>query len=127
EAWWVPVVLQGADEASTPTLLLRERTLPGTLMVNEHGHRFANEAANYNALGAAFGTLDPHTFSYANAPAWLVLDDACVKKYGVFGTAPGAGAPDWVLRADTLDELAERIGVSADTLTATVTRFNGHA
>ncbi|MEY9211744.1 FAD-dependent oxidoreductase [Thermobifida halotolerans] len=127
EAWWVPVVLvPGEDGTPVPTLLLRERTLPGTLMVNARGRRFANEAANYNALGAVFRTFDIASFSYANVPAWLVLDDACVKRYGVFGTAAGAGAPDWVRRADTLEDLAERIGVPADALVATVARFNDH-
>ncbi|WP_326791660.1 FAD-dependent oxidoreductase [Streptomyces sp. NBC_00841] len=125
EAWWVPVVLaQAPDGTSAPALLLRERTLPGTLMVNGQGKRFTNEAANYNALGAAFHAFDVTTFSYANDPAWLVLDDTCVKKYGVFGTTPGTEAPGWLTRADTLDELAERIGVPADALAATVKRFN---
>lgn len=127
EAWWVPVVLApGPDGAPAPTLLLRERTLPGTLMVNARGRRFANEAANYNALGAVFRTFDSASFSYANVPAWLLLDDACVRRYGVFGTAPGHGAPDWATSAATLDGLAERIGVPADALTATVARFNDH-
>lgn len=127
EAWWVPVVLAGdPDGTPTPTLLLRERTLPGTLMVNAHGRRFTNEAANYNALGAAFRTFDPNSFSYANIPAWLVLDDACARKYGVFGTAAGSKAPDWLLHADTLDELAKRIDVPANALKTTVARFNDH-
>ncbi|MFD7407856.1 FAD-dependent oxidoreductase [Streptomyces sp. NPDC059866] len=128
EAWWVPVVLvPGADGKTSPTLLLRERTLPGTLMVNALGRRFTNEAANYNALGAAFHAFDVVSFSYANLPAWLLLDDACVKSYGVFGTAPGSQAPGWLIRADTLDGLAERIGVPAEALTATVERFNSFA
>ncbi|WP_433496642.1 FAD-dependent oxidoreductase [Sphaerimonospora sp. CA-214678] len=127
EAWWVPVVLvPAADGTAAPTLLLRERTLPGTLMVNSRGRRFTNEAANYNALGATFRAFDINSYSYANVPAWLILDDACVRKYGVFGTAPGSGAPDWVSRADTLEGLAELIGVPAAELIATVERFNGH-
>ncbi|MGI5159184.1 FAD-dependent oxidoreductase [Microbispora sp. CA-102843] len=127
EAWWVPVVLApAADGSASPTLLLRERTLPGTLMVNSRGRRFTNEAANYNALGAAFRAFDITSYSYANVPAWLILDDACVTKYGVFGTAPGAGAPDWLLRADSLGELAERIGVPPGELIATVGRFDEH-
>jgi 3-oxosteroid 1-dehydrogenase len=125
EAWWVPVVLVPAtDGTAAPALLLRERTLPGTLMVNGRGDRFTNEAANYNALGAAFHAFDVTSFRYANLPAWLVLDDACAKKYGVFGTAPGAAAPDWLTSAATLDGLAERIGVPAGRLAATVARFN---
>ncbi len=125
EAWWMPVVLtRAADGTSAPALLLRERTLPGTLMVNGQGRRFTDEAANYNALGAAFHAFDVTTFTYANDPAWLVLDDACVKKYGVFGNTPGNEAPGWLIRADTLDEFVGRIGVPADALSATVRRFN---
>jgi succinate dehydrogenase/fumarate reductase flavoprotein subunit len=128
EAWWVPVVLARTPGGSTsPTLLLRERTLPGTLMVNGQGRRFTNEAANYNALGAAFHAFDVTSFRYANLPAWLVLDDACVRRYGVFGSAPGTEPPEWLLRADTLAGLAERIGVPADALRTSVQRFNDGA
>ncbi|AXK32456.1 FAD-dependent oxidoreductase [Streptomyces armeniacus] len=128
EAWWVPVVLvPGTDGTAAPVLLLRERTLPGTLMVNGRGDRFTNEAANYNALGAAFHAFDVTEFRYANLPAWLVLDDACVRKYGVFGTTPGSAAPEWLTSDATLDGLAGRIGVPAGRLSATVARFNAGA
>jgi succinate dehydrogenase/fumarate reductase flavoprotein subunit len=130
-AWWVPVVtppgLVDAAGDSTSTLLLRERTLPGTVMVNRQGVRFANEAANYNALGAAFHEFDPVSFSYANIPAWLILDSRCVEQYGCFGTAPGQAPPDWLVRADDLPELAQAIDVPAEALAATLTRFNEHA
>lgn len=39
-------------------LVLPERTLPCSIVVNRHGMRFTNEAANYNALGWAFHQLD---------------------------------------------------------------------
>jgi hypothetical protein len=55
EAWWVPVVEIPGDEAfgrPRARLVLRERTLPRSIMVNRQGRRFGNEAANYNALGA---------------------------------------------------------------------------
>ena len=62
EAWWVPVIeLPGerADGGNNVFLILRERTLPGSIMVNDQGRRFTNEAANYNALGGAFHAFDP--------------------------------------------------------------------
>jgi succinate dehydrogenase/fumarate reductase flavoprotein subunit len=127
-AWWVPVVtppgrlrFDGEQEA---VLLLRERTLPGTIMVNRTGRRFANEAANYNALGAAFHAFDVTRFRYANLPAWLVLDRRCVEQYGVFGAGPGQAPPDWLVRADSLAELAAAIDVPADALERTVERWN---
>jgi hypothetical protein len=131
QAWWVPVVAPkgqlNEDGTRASSLLLRERTLPGTVMVNRHGRRFANEAANYNAFGAALHAFDVTEFSYANIPAWLVLDGACVAKYGCFGTAPGTAPPTWLIRADSLQELATAIGVPAETLVETVAAFNTDA
>ena len=127
EAWWVPVVTLPKAEGSThqPVLLiLRERTLPRTLIVNRTGRRFTNEAANYNALGGAFHEFDPTSFSYRNLPCWLVFDQGFVDRYGGFGTAAGGPVPEWVTRAADVASLAERIGVPADALTATVARFN---
>ena len=46
-----------------------ERTSPHCIMVNRRGRRFTNEAANYNAFGAAFHVVDVSTFEYVNHPA----------------------------------------------------------
>jgi 3-oxosteroid 1-dehydrogenase len=128
EAWWVPVVrLPGRrpDGGSNVQLVLRERTLPRSIVVNRAGRRFTNEAANYNALGGAFHTFDPGSFDYLNQPCWLVFDQGFVDAYGGFGTGPGGPAPDWLTRADTLEDLADRLGISASALAETVTRWNG--
>jgi hypothetical protein len=128
EAWWVPVVrLPGerADGGSNVQLVLRERTLPRSLVINRSGRRFTNEAANYNALGGAFHTFDPGSFDYVNQPCWLVFDQGFVDAYGGFGTGPGGPAPSWLTRADSIAELADDLGVPADTLAQTVDRWNG--
>ncbi|HEU4332655.1 MAG TPA: FAD-dependent oxidoreductase, partial [Lapillicoccus sp.] len=109
EAWWVPVVrLPGerADGGSNVQLVLRERTLPRSIVVNRSGRRFTNEAANYNALGGAFHTFDPGSFDYVNQPCWLLFDQGFVDAYGGFGTAPGGPAPEWLMAADSLADLA---------------------
>jgi 3-oxosteroid 1-dehydrogenase len=129
EAWWVPVVTwPGVEEEQYSNrgvqLLQRERTLPRTIMVNSSGRRFTNEAANYNALGAAFHVFHPTRFEYENQPAWAVFDQGYVEMYGGYGVPAGGEMPAWMTRADTLAELAEAIGVPADELTATVERWN---
>jgi succinate dehydrogenase/fumarate reductase flavoprotein subunit len=127
EAWWVPVAAlpkPDGQEHQPVLLVLRERTLPRSLIVNRTGRRFTNEAANYNALGGAFHEFDPTTFAYRNLPCWLVFDQGFVERYGGFGAGPGGPLPDWVLRAPDLPSLAERIGVPGDALGATVARFN---
>ncbi len=130
EAWWAPVVtLPGlrADGAPNGLLTSRERALPGSIMVNGYGHRFANEAANYNAFGGAYHVLDASRFEYPNLPSYLIFGQSVVDRFGVFGGAAGASVPDWVLSADTLDELAALLGIPAPALKMTVERFNRSA
>lgn len=127
EAWWVPTVeipgehLYGRQRAR---LILRERTLPGSIMVNRQGRRFANEAANYNALGGALHHLDPARFDYANLPCWLVFDGEYVRRYGLLDTGPGEAVPSWVAAAPSLEKLAETVGIDGAGLAATVRRWN---
>jgi 3-oxosteroid 1-dehydrogenase len=130
EAWWAPVIsLPGRrrDGAQNGLLTSRERALPGSVMVNRHGRRFANEAANYNAFGGAYHQLDASRFEYPNLPSYLIFDQSVVDRFGVFGGAAGGGVPDWVTRAETLDELASMLDVPATELRLTVQRFNEHA
>ncbi|GAA3204368.1 FAD-dependent oxidoreductase [Actinocorallia longicatena] len=130
EAWWSPVVrVPGVRRDGGPADLLssRERALPGAIMVNRHGERFGNEAANYNALGGAFHRLDESRLDYRNVPAYLVFDQSTVDRFGVFGAAPGGEVPGWVRSAPTLEGLAEALGLPAGTLTATAERFNADA
>lgn len=130
EAWWSPVVgFPGhrRDGGRNGLLSARERALPGSIMVNRHGRRFGNEAANYNALGGAFHRLDESRLEYQNVPAYLIFDQSTVDRFGVFGAAPGGEVPDWVTRAQTPEELAGALGISAAELRDTVERFNKHA
>ena len=120
-----PAARRSADGGSNVQLVLRERTLPRSIIVNRTGRRFTNEAANYNALGGAFHNFDPGAFDYPNQPCWLVFDQGFVDRYGGFGAGPGGPAPSWLTRADTIAELADDLGVPADALTATVDRCNG--
>lgn len=129
EAWWVPVVtIPGFDgehyAGHGVQLVHRERTLPRTIMVNDQGRRFTNEAANYNALGGAFHEFHPTRFRYENEPAWVVFDQGFADQYGGYGFQAGDPVPDWIDRADTVAELADQLGLPADELTATVERWN---
>lgn len=130
EAWWAPVVTTPGlrrDGAQNGLLTSRERALPGAIMVNRRGRRFANEAANYNAFGGAYHQLDASRFEYPNLPSYLIFGQTTVDRFGVFGGAAGGEVPDWVLRAGTLVELADRLGVPEAELAGTVARFNDDA
>ncbi|MFC8194719.1 3-oxosteroid 1-dehydrogenase [Streptomyces sp. NPDC057298] len=126
DAWWGPAIPLPGE----PYFCLAERTLPGGLLVNAAGARFVNEAAPYSDV--------VHTMyeQHANAPhipAWLIVDQNYRNRYLFKDVAPtftfpdawyssGAAHKEW-----TLDALAQRIGVPAAALRATVNRFNGLA
>lgn len=129
EAWWAPVVtiqgVPGEQHAGHGVQLVqRERTLPRTIMVNDQGRRFTNEAANYNSLGGAFHEFHPTSFRYENEPAWVVFDQGFVDRYGGYGFAAGDDVPGWIHRADSVAALADLVGLPPDALVATVARWN---
>jgi succinate dehydrogenase/fumarate reductase flavoprotein subunit len=126
EAWWLPVSEVPTRDGGTRAILITcERTFPGSIMVNGEGKRFTNEAANYNAFGAAFHEMDVARFAYRNLPCWLVFDQSYYDRYG-FGwdAAPGKPAPAWLTSAPSLGALAKRLGVPDAALQTTVARWN---
>ena len=130
EAWWMPVV-ELPNNPMGQTLFTGERTLPGSIMVNRFGKRFVNEAANYNAFGAAFHEQDLNSCSWKNLPSWCIFNQDFYEKWGfcdaqIIGLTEGdRHAPaDWIERGDTLADLAGKLGIPADALEATVARWN---
>ena len=97
--------------------IMAERTLPHTILVNKAGRRFANESQNYHDLGKSF--LDA-----ANLPCWAILDSQYRSKYPILTSMPGDPDPDWITKADSLEELAGVLGIDGGGLTSTVERWN---
>jgi 3-oxosteroid 1-dehydrogenase len=130
EAWWVPIIDVPIEGKGIVAWQVNgERTRPHCIMVNRHGNRFTNEAANYNALGAAFHVLDVTTFDYVNHPAWMIFDDHYLSLYGLarFKSRRGKPTPEWIIEAPSVGELATKIEVPAEPLEATIVRWNQQA
>lgn len=127
EAWWVPIIDVPVGDRLAGWQVNGERTRPHCIMINRLGRRFTNEAANYNALGAAFHVIDVSSFDYVNHPAWMVFDRHYVTRYGLAGFKGEQQCPDWIVEAPTLEALAESIEVPADALVASVARWNGQS
>lgn len=127
-AFWQQSVLEFKPQhrSAKPNYLLGsdERARPGAILVNRAGKRFVNEAANYNAMGKAMHAFDAGTHSYANLPYWLIIDQRYKDKYHTFGIAPGGPTPSFMMKADSLEELAGIAGIDPAGLIATVERFN---
>jgi 3-oxosteroid 1-dehydrogenase len=129
DAYWQQSVLEMKPQHrnAKPNYLLGsdERARPGAILVNRRGKRFVNEAANYNAMGKAIVAFDAGRHEYANLPYWLIIDQRYKDKYPTFTSMPGSETlPSYLMRADTLEELAEQAGIDAAGLVATVARFN---
>ena len=127
EAWWNPLTVKGLQG----TTFNVARKLPGTLCVDGRGKRFVNESNSYVEFCQA-------QYAAKAVPCWLVFDDGFRKRYpmtrpkglaGVRKAWPGRLNPQWIAngwitKADTVAELAEKIGVDRDTLVKTVGSFN---
>ncbi|MBB6347798.1 FAD-dependent oxidoreductase [Nonomuraea muscovyensis] len=131
ESWcWPAVQVPGetwelAPGVPRPRMVVSERTMPHVLWVNQHGRRFVNEATHNCCL--ALAETDPSTHQPRNGPAWAVGDAQFRERYAVAGVAPGQPAPDWLITADSLAELAGLLGVDAKALEETAARFNAGA
>lgn len=122
QAWWSPGMTH-PDGSSAFALWFT-----GGIFVNQDGERFVNESAPYDRIGRAIiSLLDDGSITL---PYWMIYDDK-------EGLAPPVKAPNVSMvepekysdaglwhSADTLEELAEKIGVPAGNLVATVKRFN---
>ncbi len=127
--WGVPVITpptQRYDGVQSGRMGNVEMTLPGSVTVNSAGQRFVNEALNYHDLNRVFGNVDPRTGRFANIPAWLIFDSRYLQRYSVAGSTPGR-PKDWMIRADSLEELAVTTGIDPSGLRGTITRFNEFA
>ncbi|WP_231909995.1 FAD-dependent oxidoreductase [Corynebacterium cystitidis] len=129
-AWWMPgVQLPGETLEGKPfaRLLLGERSLPHSIMVNRDGVRFTNEAAAYDQMGGAMRVWDEERGEMVNDPAYFIFDQNFWDKFGLFGSTPGGEVPEYVIQADSLTELAEKTGINAENLLSTVDKFNPEA
>ena len=98
--------------------------LPHTIVVNRRGKRFANEAF-YRSVYFGLEEVDGMTQSYRNYPCWVITDQQARRKYPFGSVMPGEPMPEGLgVSADTLEALAEKIGVDPRGLADTVSTFN---
>ncbi|MEO3756872.1 3-ketosteroid-delta-1-dehydrogenase [Mycobacterium sp. B14F4] len=130
QSWWFPAVaaLPGGD----PKVMLAERSLPGSFIVDQTGNRFVNEATDYMSFGQC--VLDRERCGNPVEAMWIVFDQKYRNSY-VFAADlfPRMAIPkSWydagiAHRADSMAELAAMMGVDESAFVATMTRFNENA
>lgn len=147
-AWWKQVPLEAALRSPTPPSVW----LPwgdAMIHVNKYGSRVVDEKMPYHDRSQAHLVYDPTRREYPNLALFMIFDDTVATSHSRAGMrqplpAPGEPIPDWIISADTLEELAAqidarlaangdavaglRLDVSfTDTLASTIERFNGFA
>lgn len=131
-AWWGPTI--PISDKERPYFLFAERSLPGLVIVNKSGKRFANEALPYLEAGQAM--YDANTSEAPSIPALMVFDSTFRKAYPLGPLMPGNFIPDkrlpkhiqnLLFKANTPEELAKKAGVDAAGLKATLERHNSFA
>lgn len=119
QAWFCPGLLH-PDGSAAFTLGFR-----GGIVVDGNGCRYADESLPYDRMGRQMAAAPERV------PSYLVFDSREGGQLPAISLPPlpseeHLAAGTWI-RADTLEELAGRMGVPAASLTATVERFNGFA
>jgi 3-oxosteroid 1-dehydrogenase len=101
---------------------------PHAILVDQTGVRYMNESSNYTDY--CQGMLERNREAPA-LPSWAIFDARVVRDYMIAGTMPGAKKPEawttggYLKQAETVEGLADQLGMPPATLCATVDRFNG--
>ncbi|MCX6395974.1 MAG: 3-oxosteroid 1-dehydrogenase [Propionibacteriales bacterium] len=127
DSWWGPTI----PLPNGPWFCLSERNLPGSIIVNQAGKRYMNEALPY--VEATHEIYKGEATGVTHVPSWMIIDQRYRNRYLFAGLGPRQPFPGrWlkegvIVKAGSIEELAEKIEVPVAELTATVERFNGFA
>ena len=103
---------------------------PHSIVVDQSGVRYMNESGSYMAF--CKNVLERNKTVPA-IPSWWIVDQYYMKTYMFCKRMPGSTLPQewfdsgWLKKADTIEELAVKIGVDPTVLKDTVDRFNAGA
>jgi succinate dehydrogenase/fumarate reductase flavoprotein subunit len=114
---------------------------PGFIFVDKHGKRFVNEKAIESHAGLlALDFYDTHALEYPRIPCYAIFDEATRMK-GPISSSTGRGyngkylykwsrdnaaeiQKGWIIKGDTIEELAAKLKMDPKALAGTMTRWN---
>lgn len=128
---WQPSSLYRHPDGTEETILYGylDRGKPGLIAVDSNGRRFVNESNSYHDIGAAMfrnGVASGNRFHF-------ICDSAFAWRRGLGMIRPFRpslkpyASSGYITLADTIEELAEKIGVDAAGLAETIRKNNDYA
>ncbi|MDQ7992853.1 MAG: FAD-dependent oxidoreductase [Propionicimonas sp.] len=125
EAWWTPVTV--VDGIAHP--LDEERSQPHGMIVDQTGSRFLDESAPAAQVGRQ---LYDRSHGVRAIPSYLIVDNRFRREFRLgpwqAGSTPRQALESGdLVRAATLNELAQNLGIDRAGLLGTAVRFNGFA
>lgn len=103
------------------------RGKPGAVVVNRYGQRIGNESTIYANFQRCMEGWDSSLFKLKNIPAYWICDNAFVERYKVPGGEAVGDIPKWIVKANTLEELADQLGIDSVGLAFELKEFNRYA
>jgi len=125
-SWWNSVSLR---PDGTRSINVMDIAKPYAIVVDAKGQRFVNEATSYVAVGIAMYQRQQQAQA---VPSWAIIESRHRRDYGWGGVKPGPPPQEWLdsgymIKAQTIEDLADRCGIDALGLKATIERFNKFA
>ncbi|OCA89248.1 FAD-dependent oxidoreductase [Pradoshia sp. D12] len=124
DAWWGPTAI---DASGARKFLVHERSMPHCIIVDQTGERYFNESQSYTDAGHAI--LERQEKNGKAIHSWLIMESRHRNKY-LFGnmlprrTPKSAIESGFLIKANSIEELAEKCKINIEGLKNTANRFN---
>jgi 3-oxosteroid 1-dehydrogenase len=125
DAWWMPTTLVPGEDMAQ--MIIVERSLPRSIIVNKKGRRFTDEAGPY--IDVTNDQLKNHRETGGAIPAYMIVDARYRRKYPLSPMLPFVTPKKYIENgylkmSDTIEGLAGKCDIDAAGLTDEVAKCN---
>ncbi len=124
QAWWGELLLEHALQTSSVGAIMWGPPGNSMFLVNKYGVRVVNETALYNERTQVHFEWDPYHYEYPNLILMMIWDQATHEESaGRFPIPPAGAEAGYVIQANTLESLADRIDQRLEQLGDQINHF----
>lgn len=129
KVWGAPSII---DHKGVPFFLVADRGIPNMIITDQDGKRYINEPTPYHEFVDRMYLHNEKTGGKA-IHSWIIFDGRAKKRYIFAGRFPGQDFPKKyyehgiVIKADSIEELQEKLHMQGNNLVETIKTFNEYA